>query len=338
MFQHWPSIESFYRVRTDAHSYKEGYGIQLAPITYRGKVKLHGTNAGIIIKPNGKVIPQSRTRIISTGADNKGFAAFVKETENYWATLAREDSIVVVFGEWCGKGIMKGVSISQVLDKLFAVFAIQIGHSDYDMSPVHVEPNDINTILGETPNNVYVLPWYGEDIVADMFDDDSLKVAIEKMNLMVANIEACDPWVKEVFGINGLGEGIVFYPISMQTPNNAIPRENLSRYMFKAKGTKHKVVNTKESVQLDPEVAASIDEFVDQVVTEGRLEQAVTDGTTGIFDKRQIGPFIAWFSKDVKKDVSNGEVILPDNIEWKLVAKAMTRRIQKWYMAKVGAS
>ena len=41
----------------------------------------------------------------------------------YFQTLARD---IVVFGEWCGPGVEKGMAISAAKTKLFAVFAVQL--------------------------------------------------------------------------------------------------------------------------------------------------------------------------------------------------------------------
>lgn len=336
MFEHFPSIESFHRVRTDVNAYHEVYGIKLAPITYRGKVKLHGTNSGILVRPDGTVLAQSRSRIITPAEDNMGFATWVEANKSVFSEINR-DVPVIIYGEWCGRGIQKGVAISAIDKAIFTVFAIQFGTSESDDSSVYVDPDIIGDILADVylPDNVYILPWEGNAVTVDFFDDNSLRLAVDFMNAEVERVEKHDPFVQNVFGVEGTGEGLVYYPVSCEVTNSALPRDRFRRYTFKAKGEKHKVVKTKKAVQIDPEVAASIDAFVDQVATEARMEQAVTEGAKGKIDKKMLGPIIAWFSKDVKKDVDNGEVVLPDGVEWKLVAKALTSRIQKWYIAKV---
>ena len=339
MFEHWPSIESFHRVRTDVASYLEVVGIRVAPITYRGKVKLHGTNSGIVIRPDGKVLAQSRSRLISSAEDNMGFATWLEAHADTFSRLNR-DVPIIIYGEWCGKGIQKGVAISNIDKVIFAVFAVQFGASDDNASCIHIEPTLIEQFFADItlPDNVHILPWEGKAVEVDFFDDASLRIAVNTFNAAVERVEKHDPFVHSVFGVEGLGEGLVYYPLSVVAPNGSLTRDAVKRYIFKAKGEKHKVVKTRKAVQIDPEVAASVDAFVDMVATEARMEQAVTEGAKGKIDKRFVGPVIAWFSKDVKKDVDSGEAILPDGIEWKLVAKALTSRIQKWYFAKMEMS
>ena len=300
---------------------------------YRAKVKLHGSNAGIQIKSDGTVISQSRSRIISSGDDNMGFAAWVESNGDLWASKAKSTDYTI-FGEWCGKGIMKGVSISQIDAKIFAIFAVQIGSSDDEDAVVYVDPMEIANVVGKLPENVYVLPWYGANFITD-YKEDNLAEIVECFNAEVGGVEHCDPWVKEVFGIEGMGEGLVYYPISFSQNNGTILRDHMSKFMFKAKGEKHKNFKTRKAVELDPEVIATVEAFVDEVVTEARMEQAVTEGAKGEFDMKLIGPVIGWFNKDVKKDIDNGEIDLPEGVEWKLVNKPMTTRLRKWYMEKI---
>ena len=82
-FNHFPSIEGFHHIRKfvekvpDALSPGEG-------ICYMPKIKLHGTNAGIQVTPDGTVLAQSRTRIIDVSEDNMGFAKWVDATKDFW--------------------------------------------------------------------------------------------------------------------------------------------------------------------------------------------------------------------------------------------------------------
>ncbi len=337
MFQSWPSIESFHRVRTDVLAYAEVSGIQFSRVVYRGKTKLHGSNAGIVILPHGLVLAQSRSRIITIPEDNMGFASWLEEHRGRFMPLKRKEGPITIYGEWCGKGIQKQVAVSKLDRTIFAIFAVQFGDSSNFLSSVFVEPTKIAEILEDVklPDNVYILPWQGDKVEVDFFDRESTIAAVEVINQAVKEVEECDPFVSKTFGIDGLGEGLVYYPVSMANLNGSIPRTPLQRFMFKAKGTKHQVVKTREAVEIDPEVAESLASFIDQVATEARMEQAVSEGAKNKFDKRFIGPVIAWFCRDVKKDIDNREVIMPELIEWKAVSKALTSHIQKWYLSKL---
>lgn len=60
----------------------------------------------------------------------------------------------------------------------------------------------------------------------------------------------------------------------------------------KAKGKTHRVVASKKGAQITPEVAKSIAEYVELMVTEPRLEQGVQQ--VGGFDRKLIGTFVNW--------------------------------------------
>lgn len=344
MFNKWTSIGGFHNVRKTLDS----YDLHEGPITYRGKVKLHGTNAGVTITPDREVFAQSRTTVLTATDDNAGFAKWVESNIDYWKQLALSTELVTVYGEWCGPGIQKNTAINNIDEKAFAVFAIQIGESIMDdngqqhamiiVKPEHI--HDMLSLFVYAPENVYALPWYGEEITLDYADVESLKIAVDSMNAAVESIETVDPWVKETFGVEGIGEGIVYYPISFAETISvpawwagALDRWHLSTFMFKAKGDKHKVTKQKKAVQIDPEVATSIDEFVDLVLPDARLEQGVEEACAGKFEHRFIGSFIKWVNVDVLKE--NLDELEASKLEWKQVVKNVSNTARNWYIAKI---
>lgn len=81
--------------------------------------KLDGTNAAVVILPDaygGDVWAQSRTRIISPGDDNFGFATWVAEHEEELREGLGEG---VHFGEWWGRGIQRGYGLEERRFSLF---------------------------------------------------------------------------------------------------------------------------------------------------------------------------------------------------------------------------
>jgi hypothetical protein len=203
----WPEIESFHNIRKYAKAHPEilkGTGNTL----YRAKVKLHGTNAAVQVHSDGTVIAQSRTQTLTEGNDNAGFAKWVKENEEQWKAFGWKD--LVVFGEWCGKGIQGGVAISSVEKKVFAVFAIKQFNSDH----VIVEPEQIMSFV-KGFKDTYVLPWYGGVTPIDWTaSSETLEPIVEAINKDVNLVETNDPWVEATFGVKGTGEGLVYYPIT----------------------------------------------------------------------------------------------------------------------------
>ena len=319
--QSWPSIELLYNLRRSLELVGE------APkITYRAKIKLDGSNGGVQIFTDGTVAVQSRSQIISPENDNLGFANWVNQNLNYFANLASAEH-ATIFGEWCGKGIQKRTAVSECDRKIFAVFAVQFGGDYGKLAKLEVRPDRIAAFLPKHPD-IFVLPFYGESIVLDFGDRTQLESAVEILNQAVNTVETVDPWVKETFGIEGIGEGLVLFPES----NELAERLSYAELLFKAKGEKHQAVKTKQPVQIDPEIAKSIDDFVNLFVTPARLEQAVTEVGYGEFDMDKIGAFLKWFNADVQKEsVAELEVA---QLTWKDVNKAVMNAAKKWYQDK----
>jgi hypothetical protein len=297
-FASFPSIEGFHNVVKLTRSYPN---LAAKPIHYKGKIKLHGTNAGIRVH-EGEVIAQSRTQFIDEKNDNCGFAKWVLPNKEYWKTVQSNLNTteeITIFGEWCGPGIMKGCAIHGIENKIFAVFAIMIGGTEIELEDKNIlvtEPEEIKKALGNAPKDVHVLPWFEEVGFNVDFLNDDLQAVVDVLNAVVQKTEPCDPWVKATFGVEGTAEGVVYYP----SVDNVTYRKLFSNFAFKAKGEKHKVTKTKEAVQIDPEVANSIQEFVDMFVTEQRIEQGKE--VVGGYDTKLTGNFLKWFNADVKKE------------------------------------
>jgi len=333
MFEKFSSIEGFHLIRRDIG--KNPYVDETKTFTYRGKIKLHGTNGGVCITPHGKVIAQKRTSLIDVSNDNYGFAAWVEKNKDYFKeiSLAINDN-VYIFGEWCGPGIQKSTAVSQIPNKIFAVFAIQFGASDNENSRVIIHPENIEDFLcGTRPAGMYILPWYTNPLDVCYVNKTSLETAAKILNTNVEDVEKCDPWVKNVFDIENVGEGLVYYPVSEMDNLGMIERRTMSSIMFKAKGEKHQVNKQKNPVIINSEEVKSAKEFVEKFVTDNRLEQGLQEGSKGEFSHKMVGPFLGWVSKDVKKE-SVAE-IKDSGLDWKFLQKYVTTRAREWYLDKL---
>ena len=301
-------------------------------VTYRAKVKLDGTNGGVQLLPSGDVVAQSRSRVISRADDNIEFAAWVDDNRAYFEPLAGSDAHTIIYGEWCGSGIQKRTAISNVDRRVFVVFAIQSGDHETTSATLEVEPARIRARLPEHPD-IFVLPWHGEPVTLDFGNRLALQGAADRINDMVAAVEDCDPWVRAVFGVSGLGEGVVLYPVL--EVDGPVARDEYTWLMFKAKGEKHQVVRQKRPAQVDPEVAGNIQQFVDLFVTEARLEQAVNEGCGGVFDTKKTGLFLKWIGQDVKKE--SPVELEASGLSWKDVSKAVANAARRWYQGKIAS-
>lgn len=257
-------------------------------VAYGAKVKLHGTNAAIQTRSDGTYHCQSRNRVITPENDNAGFAAWVVE-KNLELAKPADGVTMTVFGEFCGEGIMQGVACAQV-PKFFAVFAARFDFADGG-SLMEYDPAVLADLV--TGPGVYALGWHSHAnlyVGESAFDQNIL--AKERINAAVEEVEAEDPFVKAMFDVSGIGEGLVYFPLQYKDPSD------FEHLRFKAKGKKHRDFKAKTPTDtLDPKVLLEANAFADAVVTDARVEKALAEcGST----PKDIGACIRWVLNDVK--------------------------------------
>lgn len=103
--------------------------------------KIDGTNAAVVVTDDGHVWAQSRTRLITPGSDNFGFAAWVDANRDELMELGPGHH----FGEWYGSGIQRGYGLEKG-EKRFMLFNTSRWCSDD--RPACCE---VSTILYEGP-------------------------------------------------------------------------------------------------------------------------------------------------------------------------------------------
>ena len=300
----WPSIENF-------HNFEKDNPGLVAYGPWAAKVKLHGTNAAVRIEPDGTVVAQSRNRDLTTTDDNCGFAAFVERTADLWREAVDTwGGTRTYFGEWIGPGIQKGVAASAIPRRTFCIFAERI--DGVNRGIWYIEPRFIHVDLPEIPD-VQVIPYYAGATTG---------VTAEDINDAVAAVEAEDPYIKDVFGVSGIGEGLVYYCTDRNAWGDA-------PVMFKAKGAEHRVVAARTPTA-PPENASDVQAFVATYVTEARLEQIAfeVNQTPAPYDIRRTGDFLKSFNADVLKEADLG------TLTWKDVGGAVNREAARWYKAR----
>ncbi|MBL9099980.1 MAG: hypothetical protein JNL82_03425 [Myxococcales bacterium] len=320
----WGSIELLHNVVRTLTQLKEDEGKPFPVVQYRAKVKLHGTNCAVQVTADG-VYPQSRSTMLTPESDLMGFAAWVRDNRAYFAGLRPG---LVVFGEWCGPGVQRGMAINAVKQRQFAVFAVRDGERQI------VDPDEIRALVpaAGAPAVLHVLPWEGDTFTVDFAERASLDAAAAALSGRVEAVEREDPWVQRTFGVSGLGEGLVLYPVAVNGEPPPSAPEAIGALMFKAKGEKHRTVGARAAVQVDATTAASLDEFVDLVVTEPRLQQGVDTVCGGSFGTNKIGQFLAWVVADVRKE-STAELAAA-GLTWPQVEKPVQARARAWFLAR----
>jgi hypothetical protein len=329
----WSSIESFYHIRKSVVArphVTNGNSV----VSYRAKIKLHGTCAAVLVEPNGTVTAMSRTVVLTPKHDNAGFATWVESRKEAFASLKPNGGNLVLFGEWGGPGVQKGVALTQMKERIFAVFAARMITENAENDLFITEPNVLRELTGDI-SNCHVLPWFndGEQFVVDWCAlPETLQPIVDKINDHVLKIEDCDPWVYSQFGIKGIGEGLVFYPCSSEHTSH----DSFCELVFKAKGKEHQVVAHTKPVQVDPTVVSEAKAFAELVVTLPRLEQGVRAGDPDcnlVFEGKRIASFLTWIESDINKETTLE--LEASGLDAKIAMKACIDRARTWYVTEM---
>lgn len=316
-FQKWPSTEQFHTVVKGLRKYRHDFD---GPVVYRGTVKLHGTNAGVRFNDDGTITAQSRNRSLSVENDNFGFAKFVQEREDILKKI-RPDNVAVLFGEFVGKGIQQKVALSQC-ERHWVIF----GAFDSDGNEVPIPQHRLSFA------NAHGIYWVSQCVreweveIDPHGNEEHFAKLAELLTRLTLTVEEECPWAKQMFGVSGVGEGIVWSPLGQHFGD--------SRLRFKTKGHKHsKSLNKTTKIRsepLSPEEANVFDRLVAEYLTAERAEQILSECCDGEISMRRTGDFLAGIGRDVKKEsVADLEAL---GLEWKDVSKRLTAKAKDlWF-------
>jgi len=333
-FKKFPSIEQFRDVIVNVKRNSEGSVLPLPELKFRGTVKLHGTNAAVNVFNPGNGLPlelsyQSRERFLTLTSDNAGFCLFATQKEQVFKDLANmlsgEFDRLTIYGEWCGGNIQKGVGINQC-EKMFVIFSIVQEYRGTERTFSQDELSEIasDTKLTEWANlhKIYFVHQF-ETYEIDV-DFANPQLSQNKLAELTTAVEEHCP-VAAYFGKDGIGEGIVW-----------VHDYDGGRLVFKVKGEKHSASKVKTLAAVNVEEIAKIDEAVDYVMTENRLNQMFDDmavelGTTPTI--KDTGMFIGRCMKDAAKEEMT--TLVENGIEWKKFAKRATSKVSQFYLQKL---
>jgi len=250
-------------------------------INFKGCVKIHGTNAGIQYNcETGELVAQSRSQIVRDG--HFGFPQWVNQHRKNLIALCEEikscnnTESVVLFGEWAGRGIQKGVGICNI-DPAFFLF--DVGYMEDDIVW------DCPIIYTDYFYTIENFQTYQVDV-----DFNNPAEARDKMEKMVEEVENNCP-VAAAFGVSGIGEGIVFTGTYKDR-----------RIRFKVKGEAHKVVGSKDKIAITEEDLRNVQDLVNYTVTENRVKQGIQEVCNGELDKKYTGALLKWIVKDIQSE------------------------------------
>lgn len=329
------STESIYHMfkRVNASCNFKGIEQHERPVVdFIGTVKLHGTNAGIRMPGVGiRPIALSRTRKLTVNNDNHGFAMFLEGIpqeifdELYMNNNGENQTgAITLFGEWCGGSVQSKVALKDC-PKHFVAFAatrddfsVEEGYRyiDWDYADFTKEINSHRLF------SVRQIPEF--EITID-FRNGSHEDVVAQLTTWVEEVEAMCPWAKQIWNVEGIGEGIVFH--RKDDPEN-------NYWIFKVKGDKHSGGGDRSKgklVEIDLVKVENVSECVDVILTEARMIQMVNDNNFD-FDPRNIGPFLKAVCVDCVKEQI--DVVIENGLEWDDVSKVVQTRARNWFLAK----
>lgn len=322
----FPSIEQFRNVVKLVNDRCKWNEISVKPkISFCGTVKLHGSNGAICIDhETGDMWCQSRERILSLTADNAGFCQWFEINKTALKTYLKfykndEYRYTVIYGEWCGGSIQKGVALNQI-DKMFVIF--KIFHSNVDESK-WIYPNKridfhMINVLRNHVSNIYLIsefPTYECNV-----DFNNPELSQNEFVRLTELVEQECP-VGKSFNVSGIGEGIIW------TAFDSDIEFNLSGLMFKVKGEKHQSSKVKTLSTVDVEVISQYNELVDYLATENRMKQGIEVLKSNGVDTdcpKNTKQFIIWIKDDIIKEET--DTILASGLEFgKVISKIMSK-------------
>lgn len=287
-------------------------------LTFRGTVKLHGTNAAVCYNGTDMWV-QSRNNVIDSLTGHMGFAEFVQANKDYFLKMFGKpkegEDTITVYGEWAGPGIQNGVAISEIPQKMFFIFGVKVTPTEGDAYWLE------NFYVPEGNDRVWDLKEMATFWI--MIDFNRPQLSTPLLAKITEEVENECPIAKH-FGISGIGEGVVWECIN-----------GGERLLFKVKGEKHSSSKVKTLAQADPEKMQSIYDFVDYAATVNRVEQAMkevaTDGTA--LNKTHTPAVLRWIANDIIAE--EAATLQASNIEWKDVAKDVSDRARRIFFDKL---
>jgi len=297
-------------------------------LTFKGTVKLHGTNAAVSGNLSDGIWAQSRENIITPEKDNAGFAFFVESNKELFTELIASvftkneidmlENTVTIYGEWAGGNIQKGVGITNI-EKSFFIFGVKVTPHTTTEEEAKVKPAYWvdNSYLKNPENRIFNIDDYPTWTIDIDFNMPQL-VQNKLSELTLAVEEECP--VAKAFGFSGVGEGIVW----STTLNGNVHR-------FKVKGERHSSSKVKTLAAVDTEKLESIQKFVEYAVTESRFNQALENvfPNEEPIQNNKLGDVIRWVINDVIKEEM--DTMVDNKIEPKDVNKYISSKVREMF-------
>lgn len=304
-------------------------------LTFKGTVKLHGTNAGVSFKygydNTSEYWAQSRENIITPEKDNAGFAFFVESHKEAFKKFASQidstglfdvrHNIVTIYGEWAGGNIQKGVGVSN-LPKSFFIFGVKVtpittSEEEAKEKPAYWIPSHYLKSPEDNIYNIEDFPTWEMDIDFNM----PQLVQNQLSELTLAVEEECP--VAKAFGFSGIGEGLVW----STSFNGKVHR-------FKCKGELHAGKSKVKTLnRVDDEKIKKTLEIAEKVTPTWRLAQMLETACDfmngGTLDRSKLGEYIKLVMADVIKE--DMDLLVEAGLEPKDIGKYVSEIARRYF-------
>lgn len=236
-----------------------------------------------------------------------------------------EGAPIIIAGEWVGPGIFETVAVKDLPRKVFVIVSISINNRWVDDS--HYKD------IEDRANDIYNINYVGHVEVELAIDDPAAAEAV--MAEWTMKVEKRCPFAHRMFGIEGVGEGIVW---KMEHPFDEDPK-----CWTKTKGPLHAEVSVtklealvKAGTGIDAKVKA--EQFVETFCTEVRMQKVMMTTRQMCKGKREFGPgetgnFMQFMNKDILKEEMR--VIDQQLVNVTLSAKEVDDIAKKWFKARI---
>jgi hypothetical protein len=164
-------------------------------------------------------------------------------------------------------------------------------------------------------NRIFNIRQFPKFEVEIDFDKPTL---VQNMLIEITETVEAECPVGKAFHVSGTGEGVVW---------TAVTDKSL---IFKVKGEKHSASKVKKLASVDMDLVASIEEFVDNTVTENRLNQGLENVT---LDVKSTGDFIRWVFNDIITE--EADVIEASGLEPKNIGKYVSDKAKKFFFERI---
>lgn len=314
------------------------YTVKKPTLKFRGTPKMHGSNAAAVLHvATGEIFFQSRYHLLTLEKDLWGFMAHMVNKKSQvmeiaTAALAQYDKVpeyVAIFGEWCGGSVQPGIALSK-LPEMFCIFAIKMVDGKNADGSHKGDWIDIATIKHiEFPEDrIYNTLRFGQWEFEIDFERPKI-FQNDLADLTIAIEDLCP--VGKHFDVEGIGEGMIWSCVEEGW--------DPYRYSFKVVGQKHAKTKRKELAQVDIEVVKALEDFIDNTVTQARLEQAM-DTLVNIQNKpfalTSQGDFARWVYNDiVKEEMASIEA---SNLDPKKLGAPISAKARYWYIEQLKAA